>query len=144
MKKIIALLVLLYPCAVFSQGELKSFKETRNLSDRIVGHFIKEEFQEGLGLAKAFWPLPPVEIDGLANQIATQWPMVNNRFGRPTGMEFLKEERLGKSFVRYYYLHRFENHAIYWRVTFYKPLDSWRVNGIQFLDNLDPLFEPAE
>ena len=93
-----------------------------------------------LAIAKAYWPLPPVEIDGLANQINTQWSIVNQRFGEPTGIEFIREERLGKSFVKYYYLHKFENHAIYWKFVFYKPVDKWKINSIVFEDNLDFLF----
>lgn len=34
-----------------------------------MDHFVKAEFQEGLNLAKKYWPIPEVEIDGLANQI---------------------------------------------------------------------------
>ena len=107
-------------------------------------HFLKAEFVEGLDMAKAYWPLPPVEIDGLANKINTQWGLVQQRFGRPTGIEFIQEERLGKSFVRFYYLHKFENHAIYWKFTYYKPKNEWKINGITFQDNLEFLFVPKE
>jgi hypothetical protein len=126
---------------VASATGLDSPKDTRALSDKIIGHFVKTEFQEGLNIAKQYWPLPEVEIDGLANKISTQWPIVDQRFGKPTGYEFIKEEKIGHSFVRYYYLHKFQNHAIYWRLTFYKPVDTWVVNGITFLDSLDQLFE---
>ena len=105
-------------------------------------YFLKAEFVEGLNIAKVYWPLPPVEIDNLANQIITHWAIVKQRFGKPTGMEFIQEERLGKSFVRFYYLHKFENHAIYWRFTYYKPKNEWKINGITFKDNLEFLFAP--
>ncbi|WP_054694382.1 hypothetical protein [Geotalea toluenoxydans] len=82
-----------------------------------------------------------MEIDGLANQIATQWPVVQQRFGKATGKEFVREESIGKSFVRYYYLHKFENHSLLWRFTFYKPLNTWKINGIQYIDDFDYLFE---
>jgi len=107
-------------------------------------HFVREEFIKGLDIAKAHWPLPPVEIDGLANQIKTQWSIVRQRFGKPAGIELIKEERIGTSFVRFYYLHKFENHAIYWRFTFYKPKKIWKINGITFKDDLDFLFMPKE
>jgi hypothetical protein len=127
-----------------SAEPLKDIKETKALSDQIMQHFIKAEFVEGLDLAKSHWPLPPVEIDGLANNINTQWSVVQQRFGKPTGLEVIKEERLGRSFIRYYYLHKFENHAIYWRFTYYKPKEIWKVNGITFKDDLDFLFEKKE
>jgi hypothetical protein len=127
-----------------SGASLNEISDTKSLSDKITQHFLKSEFIEGLNIAKMHWPLAPVEIDGLANKINTQWSIVQQRFGKPTGMEFIKEERLGKSFVRFYYLHKFENHAIYWKFTYYKPKDKWKVNGITFRDDLDFLFVPKD
>jgi hypothetical protein len=127
-----------------SAASLKDISETKSLSNKIMQHFLKAEFVKGLNIAKAYWPLPPVEIDGLANKINTQWSIVQKRFGKPTGIEFIKEERLGKSFVRFYYLHKFENHAIYWKFTYYKPKNEWKVNSITFRDDLDFLFVPKE
>ena len=138
------IVVMLIVAQSVSANTLKDIPETELLSNKIMQHFIKAEFVKGLDLAKAHWPLPPVEIDGLANQINTQWSVVQQRFGKPTGMELIKEERLGKSFVRFYYLHKFENHAIYWRFTYYKPNNVWKINGITFKDDLDLLFMPKE
>ena len=127
-----------------SAAPLKEISETKSLSNKIMQHFLKADFVEGLEIAKAYWPLPPVEIDSLANKINTQWSIVQQRFGKPTGMEFIQEERLGKSFVRFYYLHKFENHAIYWKFTYYKPKNEWILNGINMEDDFDILFEPKE
>ncbi|GAA6134549.1 hypothetical protein NBRC116188_13380 [Oceaniserpentilla sp. 4NH20-0058] len=123
---------------------LKAPKDARVLADKMVKSFVKTEFKEGLDLAKPYWPLNQVEVDGLANQISTQWPLVDQRFGKSTGYEFVQEERIGNSFIRYYYVHKFQNHAIYWQLTFYKPEDSWLVNGVTFKDNLDILFQVVE
>ena len=139
---IIVLIIIVAQSA--SAASLNEISETKSLSNKIMQHFLKAEFVEGLDIAKAYWPLPPVEIDGLANQINTQWSIVQQRFGKPTGMEFIQEERLGKSFVRFYYLHKFENHAIYWKFTYYKPKNEWKINGITFQDNLEFLFVPKE
>ena len=142
MRALRIVLILFFVAQTASAATLKDISETKSLSDKIMQHFLKAEFVKGLNIAKAYWPLPPVEIDGLANQINTQWSIVQQRFGESTGMEFIKEERLGKSFVRYYYLHKFLNHAIYWRFTYYKPETEWKINGITFKDNLESLFLP--
>ena len=140
MKTTIAI-VLLFVSSLAVADTIDSTQETRLLADKMISHFVKKEFQRGLALAKPYWPLPEVEIDGLANQIANQWPIVDQRFGQTTGQEFIREERIGKSFVRYYYLHKFENHAIYWQITFFRPLDKWKVNEVTFKDSLEPLFQ---
>lgn len=123
---------------------LKTIEDTKALSTDMVKHFVKSEFDEGLALVKPLWPLPEVEIDGLANQIRTQWPVVEQRFGKPTGFELVRTEKIGNSFVRHYYLHKFENHAIYWQVSFYRPLDKWMVNGVTFKDSLESLYQVVE
>ena len=143
MKRIIGIVLLLIASVAFADS-IDSIKETRSIADEMINHFVKKEFQKGLALAKPHWPLPEVEIDSLANKIATQWPILDQRFGQATGQEFIREERIGKSFVRYYYLHKFQKHAIYWQITFYRSSDKWQINMVTFKDSLEPLFEIVE
>ena len=139
MRSLAIILILLFSQQALA-GTLKNISEAKEMSDRMMKHFLNEEFTQGLNIAKKYWPLSPVEIDNLANQIKLQWGIVKQRFGNPIGYEFIKEERIGKSFARFYYLQKFEKHAIYWVFTYYKPKTRWIINGITFKDNLDPLF----
>jgi hypothetical protein len=95
----------------------------------------------GYETLKPYWPLASVEIDNLANQTNTQWPMVKQRFGTSIATEFIKETKAGDSLARFVYLQKFQNHAIRWVFTFYKPKDRWIINGVSFDDRLDLLFE---
>jgi len=133
--------ILLLLTTLVNATSLDKQTDAKALSDKMIAHFVSKEFKEGLALAKQHWPLPEVEIDNLANQINTQWPIVDQRFGSSTGHEFIRTEKIGNSFVRYYYLHKFQNHAIYWRFSFYKPSKTWVVNEVTFMDSLEPLFE---
>jgi hypothetical protein len=141
MKKIIVTaLFFIFSISVHAAG-FSSKDDARKYADKLMDHFVKKEFQVGLNDAKKYWPIPAVEIDGMANQINQQWPIVDQRFGAAISKEFVKEKNIGESFVRYYYLHKFENHSIYWKIDFYKPRDAWQINTIVFLDNLEPLYE---
>jgi len=122
-------------------GGFKTEQECRSFADKLMDQFVNANFQEGLNNAKQYWPIPEVEIDGMANQIKQQWPIVNQRFGKAVAKEFVRKKRIGKSFLRHYYLHKFENHSMYWQIDFYKPREEWKINKIIFLDRLDPLFE---
>ncbi|MCK5707529.1 MAG: hypothetical protein KAI43_07725 [Candidatus Aureabacteria bacterium] len=141
MKKIIFLFILIMLSNTAFAGGFKTDQDCRAFSDKLMDYFINAKFQDGLNSAKPFWPLPEVEVDSLANQIKQQWPIVDQRFGKSVSKEFVSEERIGKSFLRYYYLHKFENHSIYWRIDFYKPHAEWIINSIIFRDDLDFLFE---
>lgn len=137
-------LILLCMCAVPTAalaGEFASLAEARKVSDKAVALFQQEKIVAGYASLKPYWPLSSVEIDNLANQTNTQWPMVKQRFGTSIATEFIKESKAGESFARFIYLQKFENHAIRWVFTFYKPKDRWIINGVSFDDRLDLLLE---
>lgn len=134
------MVLLVYSIIAWSDG-FKSEEETRAFSDAFVEQLVAEHFQQGFDAAKPHWPIPVVEIDSIVNKVNQQWPIVRQRFGDPIGKEFICEKRIGTSFLQYYYLHKFEKHAIYWRIDFYKPIDEWKINSVAFLDDLGPLYE---
>jgi hypothetical protein len=140
MKNILFVIMFMFSVSSLASG-FQSEKETRSFADSLMDQFIAKKFDEALSSAKPYWPIPAVEIDGMANKISQQWPIVDQRFGQSISKEFLKEKRIGKSFLRYYYLHKFEKHSIYWQIDFYKPKAEWRINSIIFLDQLETLYE---
>ncbi len=141
MKKVFFTLLFLIISSTVMAGGFKTEEETLNFADTFMAQIVLTQFQAALNSAKPHWPLPEIEIDGMVNQIQQQWPIVDQRFGSPITKELVKVKRIGKSFLRYYYLQKFENHSIYWQIDFYKPRSSWMINQIIFLDNLEPLFE---
>jgi hypothetical protein len=121
--------------------DFASLADARKVADKAVALFRQEKIVEGYAGLKPYWPLPPVEIDNLANQTNTQWPMVKQRFGSSIATEFVEEKRVGESFARYVYLQKFRNHAIRWIFMFYKPSDRWVINSVAFDDRVGLLFE---
>jgi hypothetical protein len=136
-----ALLCLLLAPAAAWADDFASLAEAKRATDRAVELFASEKFAEGYGLLKAYWPLPPVEVDNLANQTNIQWPLVRQRFGATIGTEFVSQSEGGASLARFIYLQKFQNHAIRWVFTFYKPKDRWIVNGVSFDDQLHLLLK---
>ena len=147
MKRLFLLLGLIgFAAPVAGQEEpalkaLATVAETRKVADQAMAFVKQEKFEEAYGAVKAFWPLPAVEIDGLANQMKTQWPMVQQRFGKSLATEFINERRVGQSFIRYTYLQKFERHAIRWTFSFYRPADGWVVNAVSWDDGVSELYE---
>ena len=140
MKNLILVTLLLLSSSVFAK-EFRDRNEIRKFADTFMEQIIQENFQKAFDIAKPSWPIPTVEIDNLVNTIKTQWPIVSSRFGKPIEMEFIRNERIGKSFLRYYYLHKFNKHAIYWQIDFYRPNKSWVINSISFQDKLNVLYK---
>ncbi|KAG1663433.1 hypothetical protein GQR58_020373 [Nymphon striatum] len=82
---------------------LKDSSDTKVLAEKMVSHFIKKEFTEGMAVAKPHWPLPQVELDNLIKTIEKQWPIIDRRFGKAVSSELVLEQNIGDSFLRYYY-----------------------------------------
>ncbi|MDP6433861.1 MAG: hypothetical protein QF536_01515 [Arenicellales bacterium] len=57
--------------------DFDSLKEVRAFTDKTMDLFVQKRFSEGLSAAKAYWPLPKEEIDGLVDQINQQWSIVD-------------------------------------------------------------------
>lgn len=137
--RLLFLAVLLVPSALPADS-FASPAEARQLADRVVALFVEEKIVAGYDLLKPYWPLAPVEIDSLANQTGTQWPVVKQRFGASLASEFISARQAGQSLVELVYLHKFERHAIRWVFVFYKPADRWLINGVSFDDSIELLF----
>lgn len=140
MKNIIFIILIVLSTSINAES-FKSEKEIQGFTKSLMSKILKEDFKKAFDSAKPYWPIPVVEIDGIVNQINTQWPIVNQRFGKAVGAELVKKERIGKSFLRYYYLHKFEKHAVYWKIDLYKPKIGWKINSISFGDELDSLYK---
>ena len=123
-----------------SANHLHSPEDTKLIAEQMMSHFIKNEFSEGVEIAKPHLPSPEVEVGYLIEKIEQQWPNIQKRFGQTVGFELAQEQKIAGSFIRYYYLHKFSYHAIYWNITFYKPENIWLLNGVSFKDNLDILY----
>ena len=140
MKSILFIVMFTFSATLLASG-FQSEKEAKMFSDSLMDKFVAKKIDEGLDSAKPYWPIPAVEVDGLANQISRQWPIIDQRFGKSISKEFLQQKRIGESFLRYYYLHKFENHSIYWQIDFYRPKSEWKINSIIFLDQLEVLYQ---
>lgn len=57
-------------------------------------------------------------------------------------VEFLGRDVIGKSYVVFNYLEKFERRALAWRVTFYRAKEEWVVAGIDWNQDLRPLARP--
>ena len=140
MKFILTILLFTLSCTAYANG-FKTEDDAKKYTDSLLKIIVQEDFEKAFDSAKPYWPLPIVEIDGLVNTIKQQWPIVNQRFGKSISSELVKTKHIGQSFIRYYYVHKFENHAIYWKIDYYKPRSLWKINNILFADDLNTLYE---
>ncbi len=95
------------------------YSEAIELSEKIMKFIEKEDYDGAYGAARKYWPLPDHEVDTLAYQTNQQVPIIQGRFGRAIGVEFVSRQQVGESFAREWYIQKYENHALVWLFTFY-------------------------
>ncbi|MDQ8020918.1 MAG: hypothetical protein REI94_03710 [Moraxellaceae bacterium] len=140
----LALLCILIAPITARSAEFATLADARKTADTAVAFFVQEKVVAGYGVLKPYWPVPGVEVDNLANQTNTQWPMLKGRFGQSLRSEFVKECKAGESLARFVYLQKFQNHALRWVFTIYKPKDKWVFNSVSFDDNVGVLFQGSD
>lgn len=140
MKSLFLAFLLLALPAFASAEALRSEADTLALSRKMMDVAMAQPPGAAFAVLKPYWPMDPAEIDGMTSNASLQWQVIEARYGKPQGYELIKTERIGQSFVRYVYLQKFEKHALRWRVSFYRPRDTWMTNNFAFDDQLESLY----
>jgi hypothetical protein len=109
-----------------------------------------ESFLTKLGTARPFdafkmlrdmAPESEGEIDASRQSTEALLDQVRPSYGRMLDFELLDTKSLGKSFVRYDYLLKFERNAIHCRFVFYQPRNTWLPVSFTVNQDLTQLFE---
>lgn len=136
MSRLLCLFLILVPSTLFAR-DFKSEGDTREFSDSVMREVATGNIKGGLDqIAAAYTVVPKVEIDGIISQAMLQVPVMEARFGKSIGYEFISESRAGDSVIKYLYLHKFEKHAIVWQFVFYHPSQTWLLNSFKYSDSV--------
>ena len=89
------------------------------------------------------YTMPSFEIT--CDMCTSQREGMMGRHGKPLGeLALVRTERVGGSFVRFTYIERFENHAMVWRLGYYRTREGWRLNEFEWDDKVKQLYTAAE
>lgn len=101
----------------------------------------EEKYEQAFESVGEHWPLPEAEITKLAMLTNKQMESVSERFGKVLGSEFIREDKIGESYIRYVFIQKCENHATRWMFIFYRPKQEWVVNSVKWDDKTEVLFD---
>lgn len=105
--------------------ELNSFSDVEELSQQAMTLVGKGEPADAIQLFRPHMSIPDAEFQMAFEQLRLQQPVMDQRFGKTIGSEYISNERYGESWAQVTFLQKFENHAMRWRLWFYKPSDKW-------------------
>ena len=128
-------------CFAASANTLTTPKQTQKLCMTAVSHLSTGNVDQSFNTLKAFWPMPAAELDNLAYQTRSQLNMVASRFGKPIGIDYIRTQKAGSSFLKHTYIVKYEKHALRYLCVFYKPKNNWLVNSVVWDDETSSLFK---
>jgi hypothetical protein len=141
MAKIIVLLLTILAFPTFVQSAtLDSEEAASKLAEQVMAKVGAGDLEGGLLIAKPYFVMPEAEVNVVIEQAKLQLPLLQGRFGKMLGTEFVAERSLGKSLYQVLYLQKFEKHAMRWRFIFYSANGKWMLDAMNFDDKIQLLF----
>ncbi|HEO99468.1 MAG TPA: hypothetical protein ENO02_09230 [Epsilonproteobacteria bacterium] len=138
--KLFSIFIIFVSLSYAGAEALNNIDETKKLSEDVMKLVGKGNIKGGVKLLRPYVVYPLAEHDAQISQVDVQMPTINQRFGNTNGYDFVSEQRVGESLVKYIYLQKLEKHVLIWKFIFYKPNEKWLLNSWSFNDQIEQLF----
>ncbi|GAB3254151.1 hypothetical protein [Chitinimonas naiadis] len=119
---------------------LKGPGEVRELTNQVMAKVGGGDTQAGFRLAKPYLVISPTDFEATLDQIRKQQTLIDQRFGKTIGAEFISEEKLGESLIRIVQLQRLERHALRWSFYFYRNNEGWMLDTFRTDEDIRQFF----
>ncbi|SIR15309.1 hypothetical protein SAMN05421546_0009 [Solilutibacter tolerans] len=139
MRLLLCFVLLIMPVATMADG-FKSQEEAVALTERAMKLAAEGNIRGGLELIRPYSVVPTAEFDSMIGQAELQRPVMDNRFGKSIGYEFVSKKSASPSLARITYLQKFDRHATVWTFTLYNGSEGWVINSFQFVDAISTAF----
>ena len=136
----IAAVIAIFVAPPAHSDTLDSEEAASKLVEQVMAKVGAGDLEGGLLLAKPYLLMPEAEVNAIIEQAKLQQPLLQARFGKPLGAEFVADKTLGRSLYGILYLQKFEKHAMRWRFVFYRASGKWMLDAISFDDKIQLLF----
>lgn len=119
---------------------LPNAPEAKRVAEGVVARFAAGNFPGAWNEMRQLSVAPPSEFDAFEAQFSSQAGDLLRRFGSSLGYEFISEQALGTSLVRYQFLIRHEKAPMRWYFIFYRSEKGWVLTDFKFDGNTAALF----
>jgi hypothetical protein len=129
--------------AAFSQraAPLRSDRDIQTLCEETLANVVAGDVSRGIGALRPYATGISVEdVDSLETQLRAQAATITKNYGDPLGFAFISGENLRDTVMRLVYIVKYQRHMIRWSFIFYKPVDSWILDYVNYDDSVEALF----
>ena len=139
MKYLLILLFALFTETVKAET-LPTLTAAKEITDKAMSMIAGNDLEGGLKLLRPYLVIPAAEFDVMLGQATMQQPAINQRFGKSVGKEFIREDMVGDSLVRFIFTQKFEKTVVRWLFFYYKSPSGWVLNTFTYDDSFQLLF----
>jgi len=140
MIRVVLIVLYLAVGSLYPIGAYASDGKTRDHSEKLMGEFTADTFNEEFRFLEKY--LSPKLAEDLRTQLKGVWN--DSDQVRAVEYELISKEKLGKSFVQYYYLLKFDTGALYVLLRYYNVRDNWIIQKVKYGDDYEFLFEKTK
>ncbi len=142
--KLAWLLALILPFQALAAKQLNSEEETLAVC-RQGAELINQKalsFDKAADFIEPYWVSPKEELRSLQYNANKLLNLMNDRHGGAVGVTFVKTDSVAdKTFINHSFLLKREKHALVVSCLFYRPHNTWQLNGFNFHDSPAVLFD---
>ncbi|MFA5549125.1 MAG: hypothetical protein WDA10_11330 [Porticoccaceae bacterium] len=127
------LLSLLMMCSLGAgAGGFDSTQGVLAFGNKVMMDISQARFDDAWRTMKINSNIPAAGIDNFGRQYRGHYEQTIRHYGPSVGVELMKTEMAGQSFLRATYLVKYESTAITWFMIFYKVRDTWVLNEFNY------------
>lgn len=128
------LLSLLMMCSLGAgAGGFDSTQGVLAFGNKVMMDISQARFDDAWRTMKINSNIPAAGIDNFGRQYRGHYEQTIHHYGPSVGVELMKTEMAGQSFLRATYLVKYESTAITWFMIFYKVRDTWVLNEFNYV-----------
>ncbi|HEY8385050.1 MAG TPA: hypothetical protein VIK82_02425 [Porticoccaceae bacterium] len=109
-----------------------STKQALDFGNQVMMDISQMRLEDAWRKMKSHSNIPPMGIDNFGRDYRAHHDQVLRYYGPAVGVEIMKTEMAGNSFLRATYLVKYEATAITWFMIFYKVRDTWVLNEFNY------------
>ena len=113
-------------------GGFDSTQGVLNFGNQVMMDISQVRFDDAWRKMKINSNIPAAGIDNFGRQYRGHYDQTIRHYGPAVGVELMKIEMAGQSFLRATYLVKYESTAITWFMIFYKVRDTWLLNEFNY------------
>ncbi|MCK9469493.1 MAG: hypothetical protein M0Q49_08750 [Porticoccaceae bacterium] len=118
-----------------ADAQARGFSSTRQVLDfgnQVMMDVSQVRLDDAWRQMKSHSNIPAAGIDSFGRQYRAHYDQAIRHYGPSVGVEMMKTEMAGNSFLRATYLVKYEATAITWFMIFYKVRDTWVLNEFNY------------